>query len=65
MSRNNDIYKMYEEEVLKNERANKIIRDLKLEIYTLKTDLKKAQNKIEKEIERTSNSYIEKMKELE
>ena len=42
---NNDIYKIYEEEFAKNEKAKEIIKELKLEIYVLKSDLKQS-NKI-------------------
>ena len=42
---NNDIYKMYEEEVAKLNKANKKIDELKLEIYALKTDLVSTKNK--------------------
>ena len=43
---NNEIYKMYEEEVIKNEQATKLIKSLELEIYVLKKDLKLSENKI-------------------
>ena len=33
---NNEIYKMYEEEVIKNEQATKLIKSLELKIYVLK-----------------------------
>ena len=39
MKINNDIYKMYEEEVIKVDQANKKIKNLKLEIYILKSEL--------------------------
>ena len=33
---NNEIYKMYEEEVIKNKQAPKLIKSLELKIYVLK-----------------------------
>ena len=63
---NNEIYKMYEEEVLKNERAYKEIKELKLEIYDLKSKLKISENKIEKAVVsaiKPFTSEIDKLKE--
>lgn len=62
---NNDIYKMYEEEAIKLEQANKTIKDLKLEIYSLKTDLVSAKDKIKKSVQNATRKYIEKNAELE
>lgn len=62
---NNEIYKMYEEEVNKNIRLEKENRNLKLEVYSLKLDLKIANNKIQKEIEKTSIKYEEKINDLQ
>lgn len=56
---NNDIYKMYEEEVKKNEEANKKIRDLELEVYVLKSNLKISENKINVEVEKAVKSILE------
>ena len=47
---NNDIYKMYEEEVLKNEKANRTIQELKLEIYVLKAELERTLKSVENSI---------------
>ena len=64
MSRSNDLYKMYEEEVIKNEKANKIIRVLKLENDTLKIDLKIEKNKTDKEIEKVVKPILEENNKL-
>ena len=56
---NNDIYKMYEEEVAKLNKANKKIDELKLEIYALKTDLVSIKNKMNSEINKATKSLIE------
>lgn len=56
---NNEIYKMYEEEVTKLNKANKVISNLKLEVYSLKSDLTIAENKINKEIEKATKTYKE------
>lgn len=61
---NNEIYKMYEEEVIKVEKANKKIDDLKLEIYTLKTDLISTKNKINKAIENAIKPYTDEIYKL-
>ena len=58
-SYSNEIYKMYEIEVAKNQKANNIIRDLKLEIYSLKLDLKTANGKINYAIEKATKPLIE------
>lgn len=56
---NNEIYKMYEEEVTKLEKANKTISDLKLEVYSLKTNLTIIKNKINKEVEKVTKQCKE------
>ena len=56
---NNDIYKMYEEEVAKLNKATKKIDELKLEIYVLKTDLVSIKNKMNSEINKATKSLIE------
>ena len=56
---NNDIYKMYEEEVAKLNKANKKIDELKLEIYALKADLVSTKNKINSEINKATKPLIE------
>ena len=56
---NNEIYKMYEEEVAKVDKANKKINDLKLEIYSLKTDLISIKNKINSEVSKATKPIIE------
>lgn len=56
---NNDIYKMYEEEVAKNEKANETIKSLKLEIYALKADLKQSNNKIDNAINKATATLKE------
>ncbi len=61
---NNDIYLMYEEEVSKNEIANKEIEDLKLEVYVLKSNFKILENKINTEIQKAVKPYIEENKNL-
>ena len=65
MSRSNELYKMYEEEVNKVEKLTKDNRNLKLEIYTLKSDLKISENKAKKEVENTTKPLIEKINKLE
>ena len=61
---NNQIYTMYEEEVLKNEKANKEIKYLKLEIYTLKTELNIALNKIDSSVEIATKPLINETNKL-
>ena len=61
---NNEIYKMYEEEVNKNEKLTKDNSSLKLEIYVLKTDLKNAENKCNKKVENATKPYIEEINKL-
>lgn len=65
VSINNEIYKMYEEEVAKNKKANAEIKNLKLEIYFLKTNLKNSENKITKAVEKATNTLIKKIDKLE
>lgn len=62
---NNDIYSMYEEEVAKNEIANKEIKNLKLEIYVLKTNLKNSENKLCKVVEQATKPLIEEKNKLQ
>ena len=52
MKINNDIYKMYEEEVIKVDQANKIIKNLKLEIYILKSELTSIKNQMNNSLEK-------------
>lgn len=56
---NNDIYIMYEEEVNKNKKKEKRIKELELEVYVLKSNLKICENKINVEIERTIKPILE------
>lgn len=62
---NNDIYKMYEEEFAKNEKAKETIKDLKLEIYFLKSDLKQSNNKINNAIAKATAIIKEENKKLQ
>lgn len=62
---NNEIYKLYEEEVAKNENKDKVIKDLKLEVYVLKTDLKNDKGKIKKAVEDATAPLIEKINNLQ
>ena len=52
---NDQIYNMYEEEVIKNEKAYKIIKQLKLEIYDLKTKLEQTIKNKDKDVENAIN----------
>ena len=61
----NDIYLMYEKEVAKNKIAKNEIKNLKLEIYVLKTELKKSENKIYDAIEQATKPLIEQNKNLQ
>ena len=54
---------MYEEEVKKNEKLSEDIKKLKLEIYVLRNDLKSADAKAKREIEKIKKLYEEKMSE--
>lgn len=56
---NNDIYKMYEEEVNKNKEKDKRIKELELEVYVLKSELKIYENKINVEVERELKPILE------
>ena len=62
---NSDIYKMYEEEFAKNEKANETIKSLKLEIYALKADLKQSNNKIDNAIDKATAVLKEENKKLQ
>lgn len=61
---NKEINRMYEEEVAKNEKAMNEIKYLKLEIYVLKDDLKKALNKIEKAVDNATKPLIAEINKL-
>lgn len=61
---NNDIYKMYEEEAVRLEQANKTIKNLRLEIHTLKLDLASTKNKINKSVEMAKSSLLEENSKL-
>ena len=56
---NNDIYKMYEEEFYKVEKLNKIINNQKLEIDTLKYELKHSKERIISEVGKATRPYKE------
>lgn len=62
---NNEIYRLYEEEVAKNENANKVIKDLKLEIFVLKSNLKISEGKTNKAVADATAPLIEKNNKLE
>ena len=62
---NSDIYKMYEEEFAKNEKANETIKSLKLEIYALKADLKQSNNKIDNAIDKATAILKEENQKLQ
>ena len=59
MTRNKDIYEMYEEEFYKVEKLNKIINNQKLEIDTLKYELKYSKEKVMSEVNKTIKPYKE------
>ena len=59
MARNKDIYEMYEEEFYKVEKLNKIINNQKLEIDTLKYELKYSKEKVMSEVNKTIKPYKE------
>ena len=59
MTKNNDIYKMYEEEFYKVEKLNKIINNQKLEIDTLKYELKYSKERAITEVNKATKSYKE------
>lgn len=61
---NNEIYKMYEEEVSKVEKSNKKIKELKLEIYTLKMTLVTIENKMKAEFDKITKALIEENSKL-
>ena len=60
-----DIYSMYEEEVAKNEIAKDEIKNLKLEIYVLRTDLRNSENNICNAIEQATKPLIEEKNKLQ
>ena len=59
MTKNNDIYKMYEEEFYKVEKLNKIVNNQKLEINTLKYELRLSKERVVLEVNKATKSYIE------
>ena len=63
MARNNDIYKMYEEELYKNEKLNKTIEELRLELYIIRNENRRLkrniENKINTEINKATKPFIE------
>lgn len=63
-SYNNDIYIMYEEEYNKNKLLIKEVNDLRLTIYSLKSDLTNTKNKINKEIEKSVKLFVDENKKL-
>lgn len=62
---NIDIYEMYEEEYNKNNLLNKEIKNLKLEIYVLKLNLKNSEGKINTAIENATNILVEQNNKLQ
>ena len=62
---NNDIYSMYEEGVNKNKLLTDENISLKLEIYVLKTELKKYKNKIDNAVELSTKPLIEENNKLQ
>ena len=56
---------MFVEEVAKNEVASKEIKDLRLEIYVLKTDLKNSENKIHEAVEQATKPLIDENNKLQ
>ena len=62
---NDDIYSMYEEEVVKNKIATNENNKLKLEVYVLKVNLKNYENKIFNEVEKATKPFIEKINKLQ
>ena len=68
MSRSNDLYKMYEEEVNKNKELIKEINYLKLENSNLRCDLKNTnksfEDKVKSEVEKSNKPYIEENNKL-
>ena len=59
MTKNKDIYEMYEEEFNKVEKLNKVINKQKLEIDTLKYELKYSKERIKSEVNKATKPYIE------
>ena len=64
MAINNNIYKMYEEEFYKVEKLNKIINNQKLEIDTLKYELKYSEKRIISEVNKAIKPYKEENTQL-
>ena len=68
MARNNDILKMYEEELYKNEKLGKLNEELKLELYLIKKENKRLkeniENKINSAVEKITRPYIKENKKL-
>ena len=66
---NNEIYKMYEDEVIKNGKANKEIKKLKLELQNIKYELdylkKSTENKIQKEVDKATTPLINNINTLQ
>ncbi len=62
---NDDIYSMYEEEVVKNKIATNENNKLKLEVYVLKVNLKNYENKIFNEVEKATKPFIEEINKLQ
>ena len=64
MKINNDIYKMYEEEVIKVDQANKKIKNLKLEIYILKSELASVKKQMNNSLEKAKKPLEEENSKL-
>ena len=60
MLKNNDIYKMYEEEFYKVEKLNKIINKLRLELNLVKSENNRLKNNIKSEINKATKTLKEK-----
>ena len=59
MLKNNDIYKMYEEEFYKVEKLNKIINKLRLELNLVKSENNRLKNNIKSEINKAIKTLAE------
>ena len=62
---NNEIYRLYEDEVAKNEKAAKEIKDLKLEIFVLKSNLQASEGKIKKAVNDATAPLTEEINKLQ
>ena len=62
---NDDIYSMYEEEANKNKLLTDENASLKLEVYVLKRELNKSENKIDNEVKQAIKPYIEENNKLQ